>query len=140
VYNTPPAEESEDCLYLNVFAPASPAPGRGRPVLVWFYGGSLQFGHAGQGGYDGSSFATYQDVIVVTTNYRTNGMRGTDRAEDEADHCQLQFLAFPAHRKYLLDEETWASWTRDWRSTGYREMLTSSGEIQTKVWRLMGED
>jgi hypothetical protein len=27
----------------------------------------------GQPIYDGSSFAAYEDVIVVTTNYRTNG-------------------------------------------------------------------
>ena len=36
-------------------------------------GGSLQFGNAGQHAYDGSWFATYEDVIVVTVNYRTNG-------------------------------------------------------------------
>jgi carboxylesterase type B len=65
--------ESEDCLYLNVYAPATPSIGRGRAVMFWLYGGSLQFGHAGQVAYDGSSFASYQDVIIVTTNYRTNG-------------------------------------------------------------------
>jgi len=59
--------------------------------MVWIYGGSLQFGNAGklciarhaelmsltmllgQETYDGSSFAAYEDVIIVTTNYRTNG-------------------------------------------------------------------
>ena len=41
-------------------------------MLFWIYGGSLQFGTAGQASYDGSSFAANQDVIVVTTNYRTN--------------------------------------------------------------------
>jgi carboxylesterase type B len=68
-----PPRESEDCLFLNVYAPATPSQGRGRAVLFWLYGGSLQFGHAGQVAYDGSSFASYQDVVVVTTNYRTNG-------------------------------------------------------------------
>ncbi|KAF2773891.1 alpha/beta-hydrolase [Teratosphaeria nubilosa] len=72
LFNTPPAEESEDCLYLNVYAPSTPAPADGRPVLFWIYGGSLQFGHAGQKLYDGSWFAAYDDVIVVTANYRTN--------------------------------------------------------------------
>ena len=43
--------------------------------MFWIYGGSLQFGNAGQQAYDGSSFASYQDVIVVSVNYRTNGMR-----------------------------------------------------------------
>ena len=65
--------ESEDCLYLNVYAPSTPPPLGGYAVMFWIYGGSLQFGTAGQPGYDGSSFASFEDVIVVTTNYRTNG-------------------------------------------------------------------
>ncbi|KAI4621207.1 uncharacterized protein J4E87_006835 [Alternaria ethzedia] len=72
VFNNPPPEESEDCLYLNVYAPSTPSGGNGRAVMFWIYGGSLQFGNAGQEQYDGSSFAAYEDVIVVTTNYRTN--------------------------------------------------------------------
>jgi carboxylesterase type B len=47
-------------------------------VLYWIYGGALQFGSAGQHTYDGSAFAAYEDVIVVTVNYRTNG-EGGDR-------------------------------------------------------------
>jgi len=46
-------------------------------VLYWIYGGALQFGTAGQLQYDGSAFAAYEDVIVVTVNYRTNGMSST---------------------------------------------------------------
>jgi len=72
-FNNPVPVESEDCLYLNVYAPSTPAPADGRSVLFWIYGGSLQFGNAGQFAYDGSWFASYEDVIVVTTNYRTNG-------------------------------------------------------------------
>ncbi|RAR00095.1 alpha beta-hydrolase [Stemphylium lycopersici] len=72
LFNNPPPEESEDCLYLNVYAPATSAGGTGRPVLFWIYGGSLKFGNAGQDIYDGSTFAAYEDVIVVTANYRTN--------------------------------------------------------------------
>ena len=41
--------------------------------MYWIYGGGLQFGNAGQAYYDGSWFASYEDVIVVTVNYRTNG-------------------------------------------------------------------
>lgn len=33
----------------------------------------MQFGNAGQPTYDGSAFASYEDVIVVSVNYRTNG-------------------------------------------------------------------
>ncbi|KAK6431437.1 hypothetical protein LTR95_012405 [Oleoguttula sp. CCFEE 5521] len=72
IFNNPAPQESEDCLYLNVYAPSTPAPADGRSVMYWIYGGSLQFGNAGQIYYDGSSFASYEDVIVVTVNYRTN--------------------------------------------------------------------
>lgn len=84
----PPAGESEDCLNLNVYVPAT--PGRNKTVMAWIYvrslvgwvwdrllmifqGGSLQFGFNSATFYDGSSFATNQDVIIVTLNYRTNG-------------------------------------------------------------------
>lgn len=40
--------------------------------MFWIYGGDLQFGYAGLPTYDGSSFAANQDVVVVTTAYRTN--------------------------------------------------------------------
>lgn len=72
IFNDPAPAESEDCLYLNVYAPSTPAAGKGRAVMFWIYGGSLQFGTAGMAVYDGSAFAAYEDVIVVTTNYRTN--------------------------------------------------------------------
>lgn len=72
VFNNPAPEESEDCLFLNVFAPTGEPPKGGFPVMFWMYGGGLAFGNAGQPAYDGSWFAGFEDVIVVTTNYRTN--------------------------------------------------------------------
>ncbi|GAA3714998.1 carboxylesterase/lipase family protein [Microlunatus aurantiacus] len=57
---------SEDCLYLNVFAPAVPAPPR--PVLVWIHGGAFTSGSGAL--YDGSDLAASGDVVVVTLNYR----------------------------------------------------------------------
>ena len=72
IFDSPASEESEDCLYLNVYAPSSPPPPGGRTVLFWIYGGALHFGNAGIHFYDGSNFAAYEDVIVVSANYRTN--------------------------------------------------------------------
>lgn len=34
--------------------------------------GSLAFGANSLSSYDGSYFAAYQDVVIVTVNYRTN--------------------------------------------------------------------
>lgn len=94
VFNTPAPPESEDCLYLNVFAPSTPYKGEGgRAVLFWIYGGSLQFGYAGLPAYDGSSFAANQDVIVVTTAYRTNGM--TFRPLTFTTHSGTDFAGMP---------------------------------------------
>ncbi|KAI1857225.1 uncharacterized protein JN550_013408 [Neoarthrinium moseri] len=62
--------QSEDCLYLNVFAPLRPAPGCGRTVMVWIHGGALKTGSSAIAAYDGSYLAASQDVVVVSINYR----------------------------------------------------------------------
>ena len=59
---------SEDCLYLNVWTPASHAKGR-LPVLVYFYGGSLLAGDGSEPRYDGASLAQ-RGIVTVTVNYR----------------------------------------------------------------------
>jgi para-nitrobenzyl esterase len=59
---------SEDCLYLNVWAPQGAAQ-RPLPVMVWLHGGSNRNGSGSQSAYDGSSLAEH-GVIVVTVNYR----------------------------------------------------------------------
>ncbi|KAH9907519.1 Alpha/Beta hydrolase protein [Xylariomycetidae sp. FL2044] len=66
--------QSEDCLYLNVFAPSSSSPLAlaGRPVLVWIHGGALKTGSAAIATYDGTSFAANQGVVLVSINYRLN--------------------------------------------------------------------
>ncbi|KAK7956537.1 uncharacterized protein PG986_005759 [Apiospora aurea] len=72
------APESEDCLYVNVFAPASASPAvpdagkesGGRAVMVWIHGGGLKSGSASMTRHDGTSFAAHQDVVVVNLNYR----------------------------------------------------------------------
>ena len=73
-FNTPPPLESEDCLYLNIYAPSTPPPKGGRAVLFWIYGGGLFFGDASHAAYDGSHFAAFEDVILVASNYRLNGV------------------------------------------------------------------
>ncbi|KAF7340062.1 Carboxylic ester hydrolase [Mycena venus] len=69
--NGPPAE-NEDCLFLNVWAPAAASATNRVPVLVWIYGGALSFGTASLPAYDGTSIAANQGIILVTFNYRTN--------------------------------------------------------------------
>ncbi|MFF1609487.1 carboxylesterase/lipase family protein [Amycolatopsis sp. NPDC058278] len=54
----------EDCLFLNVYAPASPGS---YPVLVWIHGGGGVMGAPHQ--FDASAYAR-RGVVVVTVAYR----------------------------------------------------------------------
>ena len=63
----PPAV-SEDCLYLNVWAPAKSVPEH-LPVIVWIYGGGYRNGSASMPLYWGDRLA-HKGVIVVTIAYR----------------------------------------------------------------------
>ena len=59
--------QSEDCLYLNVWAPARPEGDL--PVLVWLHFGAFQFGSASVPLYDGAQLAA-TGLVVVTLNHR----------------------------------------------------------------------
>jgi para-nitrobenzyl esterase len=61
----PDGSVSEDCLTLNVTAPAN---GRRKPVVVWVHGGGFFMG-AGSN-YDARRLAERGDAVVVTINYR----------------------------------------------------------------------
>jgi para-nitrobenzyl esterase len=63
--------QSEDCLFLNVWAPA--APGK-YPVMVWVHGGSFVTGSGSMPLYDGARFAAQGEVVVVTLNYRLGAL------------------------------------------------------------------
>jgi len=61
---------SEDCLYLNVWAPADARRGgRLLPVLVYFYGGGFVAGDGSEPRYDGESMAG-KGIVSLTVNYR----------------------------------------------------------------------
>jgi para-nitrobenzyl esterase len=59
---------SEDCLQLNVWAPAAAAAPR--PVMVWIHGGGNIQGSAALPLYDGEQLAEVGDVVIVSINYR----------------------------------------------------------------------
>ena len=58
----------EDCLYMNVWAPAKPSSAK-LPVMVWIYGGGFVNGGSSPSVYDGSAFAR-SGVVLVSFNYR----------------------------------------------------------------------
>lgn len=61
---------SEDCLYLNIWAPVDPAPaGKPYPVAVWIYGGGFNIGSASMANYSGEALAQ-KGVIQINIAYR----------------------------------------------------------------------
>jgi para-nitrobenzyl esterase len=60
---------NEDCLYLNIWTPATAKAGAKLPVIVWIYGGGNTIGSASVALYDGSNIAKH-GAILVSMNYR----------------------------------------------------------------------
>ena len=57
---------SEDCLFLNIYAPV--VRSKPTPVMVWIHGGGFSSG--GSNFYITDTLSAYGEVIVVTINYR----------------------------------------------------------------------
>lgn len=65
------SEQSEDCLFLNVWTPACDETRR--PVMVWIHGGAFQGGAGSIPWYHGTELAK-RDVVVVSLNYRLGAL------------------------------------------------------------------
>jgi para-nitrobenzyl esterase len=61
----------EDCLYLNVYTPASASQKDKLPVMVWIHGGGFLAGAGSEPRYTDSALVS-KGVILVTINYRLN--------------------------------------------------------------------
>ena len=64
---------SEDCLYLNVWAPASAKMGSNLPVIVFIYGGGSTIGSSGMALYSGETVAG-RGTVFVNFNYRLGAL------------------------------------------------------------------
>ncbi|MFZ9504939.1 MAG: carboxylesterase family protein, partial [Cyclobacteriaceae bacterium] len=62
-------KQSEDCLFLNVWTPASATKKSKLPVMFWIHGGGFTGGSGSGPGSAGTAFIK-QGVILVTINYR----------------------------------------------------------------------
>jgi para-nitrobenzyl esterase len=63
------AEQSEDCLVLNVWSRGLKGK---RPVMVWLHGGGFSSGSGSGPIIEGANLARTGDVVVVTLNHRLN--------------------------------------------------------------------
>jgi para-nitrobenzyl esterase len=65
-------KDSEDCLYVNVWAPAKPASGS-LPVMVYYHGGGNRHGNNSEVEFNFAKLAA-KGIIVVSAAYRLNIM------------------------------------------------------------------
>uniref|UniRef100_A0A0L8G7V6 Carboxylic ester hydrolase n=1 Tax=Octopus bimaculoides TaxID=37653 RepID=A0A0L8G7V6_OCTBM len=62
---------SEDCLYLNIWAPSEARKSRlNLATMIWIYGGAFMSGSSTLDIYDGRWLAASENVIVASLNYR----------------------------------------------------------------------
>ena len=61
--------DKEDCLFLNVYAPADAAPKSKLPVMFWIHGGGFAGGASSEPRHNGD-FLPLKGVVLVTINYR----------------------------------------------------------------------
>ncbi len=100
---------TEDCLFLNVYAPAGIDPDRWRegkgelPVMVWIHGGGFT---AGAGSfYDPTPMVTAGNIIVVTINYRLGALGLFAQTALDAEHHLIGNYA-------LMDQQLAFKWVR----------------------------
>jgi len=77
-------EQSEDCLFLNIWTPGCDAAKR--PVMVWIHGGAFVIGAGSQGVYNGKAIAA-RDVVIVTINYRLGAFGFLDLSGASDGRC-----------------------------------------------------
>ena len=77
---------SEDCLYLNVYAPASAGKSSNLPVMFWIHGGGFSGGGSDEPRHNGD-FLPLKGVVLVTINYRL-GVFGFLATEDLAKEAE----------------------------------------------------
>ena len=67
-------DTDENCLGLNVWAPAGTEPGADLPVMVWVHGGGFMIGGSTLPTYDPTLLVREEDVVVVAPNYRLGAL------------------------------------------------------------------
>ncbi len=77
---------SEDCLFLNVYAPATAKSDSKLPVMFWIHGGGYAGGGSSEPRHNGD-FLPLKGVVLVTINYRLGvfGFLVTDELAKEAN-------------------------------------------------------
>jgi para-nitrobenzyl esterase len=110
----PAANDSEDCLYLNIWTPTL-KKGAHRPVMIWLHGGGFAGGAGGEPMFSGEHFAA-RGIVLVSLNYR------------------LGVFGFLAHPELSAE-----SATRSSGNYGLLDQLAALRWVQTHISRFGGD-
>ena len=75
---------SEDCLYLNLWAPEGSGP---FPIFVWIHGGGFTDGHAFEPMYDGTDFAR-EGIISISSSIASASLASWTTNHSSAGNTQ----------------------------------------------------
>ena len=71
--------QSEDCLYLNIWAAVEKKPSSGKEVILYIHGGDFTYGGSADPIWDGYHFAEkHPETVIVSFNYRLGLMGFVD--------------------------------------------------------------
>jgi para-nitrobenzyl esterase len=103
-YTDPDEGGSEDCLFLNIYAPAQ-VPAQPAPVMLFIHGGSFVSGAGAT--YVPTTLVTQTGVVVVTINYRLGllGALALPGLDAEAPHYGSGDYA-------VLDQQAALAWVK----------------------------
>lgn len=107
---------SEDCLYLNIWAPARAGATARLPVIVFIHGGGFTVGSSGMALYGGENVAARGDAVFVNMNYR------------------LGILGFMAHPELTAESPHRAS-----GNYGFMDQIAALQWIQKHIARFGGD-
>ena len=124
----PSATQSEDCLFLNVYAPSGTKTDDSLPVMVWIHGGGFITGSGA--GADPTALVAEGNIIVVTINYRLGAFGYLDHAALAATVADDFQNVGDAGNYGLMDQQFALRWVKNniARFGGSPEKVTVAGE------------
>jgi para-nitrobenzyl esterase len=120
--------DSEDCLFLNVYAPSTATAKSKLPVWIWIHGGALTNGAGSD--YDPSVMVAENNIIVVTINYRLKSLGFLAASVLEATEANDFQNVGDAGNYGLMDQQFAMAWVQHNIAAfgGDRKAVTIGGE------------
>ena len=120
--------DSEDCLFLNVYAPSTATAKSKLPVWIWIHGGALTNGAGSD--YDPSVMVAENNIIVVTINYRLRSLGFLAASVLAATEANAFQNVGDAGNYGLMDQQFAMAWVQNNIAAfgGDRKAVTIGGE------------